>query len=181
MVRSFNPFERRICRKVRNELGAILLAAIPTGDLESITRSAKDVVPADAGSAVKDYVERRLTGYRTVFDAMGSTAGAAGNPWQPAVLLWNQGFFFECHEWLEIHWRRSAGPEKKMIQILIWAAGTYSHLEYGRVAEAGKLAARAVDGLNQYRDLVPEPFDVDRLIAGLEVLDPVPPKFNPQQ
>jgi hypothetical protein len=177
----FNPFESRLCRTVRNELGQALLAAIPAGEFESITRYAQGVVPIGAGSAVEQYVKRRLKGYRTVLDAMNSGAGAAGNPWRPAVLLWNQGFFFECHEWLESRWRRSAGPEKKMIQTLIWAAGVYSHLEYGRAAEAGKLAARAVEGLKQYRGLVPAPFDVDRLIAKLEALDPIPPQFNPEK
>ena len=65
-----------------------------------------------------------------------------------------------------------------MIQAVIWSAGAYSHLEYGRTDAAGKLAARAIVGLRCYREQVPAPIDVDALVNKLEALDPVPPQFS---
>jgi hypothetical protein len=65
-----------------------------------------------------------------------------------------------------------------MTQVLIWSAGAYAQLEYGRMAEAEKLAARAIAGLGRYREQVPGQFDVDGLVKKLETLDPIPPKFG---
>jgi len=180
-IKQFNPFESRACRTVRNTLGQSLLAAIPTGEMDPVSRVAQKCAPADAAEVIRSYVNARVASYRAVFAGMRSTGIQAGDTWSIALLLWDQGLFFECHEWLETKWRRSAGAEKKMIQAVIWSAGAYSHLEYGRATEAGKLAARAIAGLKHYREQVPELFDVDVLLNSLEALDSVPPKFSSGQ
>ncbi len=151
---------------------------MPAGEMEPVSRVAQEYAPADADEAIKGYVNKRAASYRAVFAGMRSAGIQAGDIWYVALLLWDQGLFFECHEWLEKTWRRSEGAEKKMIQAVIWSAGAYSHLEYGRTAEAGKLAARAIVGLRRYREQVPALFDVDVLVNKLEALDPVPPKFG---
>ncbi len=138
-------------------------------------------MPADADQVIKNYVKKRAESYRAVFAGMRSAGIKAGDTWSIALLLWDQGLFFECHEWLETKWCRSEGAEKKMIQAVIWSAGAYSHLEYGRIGAAGKLAARAIVGLRHYREQVPELFDVDVLVHSLEALDPVPPRFSSGQ
>ncbi len=46
------------------------------------------------------------------------------------VLLFNEGFYFECHEFLEEAWRREKGKEKVFLQGLIHAAVAFYHLEY---------------------------------------------------
>ncbi len=180
-VDHFNPFESRLCRNVRNALGGSFLAAIPAGGMEPVSRVFQAYAPADADEVIKNYVNKRAAGYRAVFAGMRLAGIQAGETWYIALLLWNQGLFFECHEWLEQKWCRSKGAEKKMIQALILSAGAYSHLEYGRTDAAGKLAARAIVGLRHYREQVPELFDVDALINKLESLDPVPPKFSSGQ
>lgn len=177
-IKQFNPFESRACRTVRNTLGQSLLAAIPAGEMEPVSRVAHEYAPADADEVIKGYVNKRAASYRAVFAGIRSAGIQAGDTWYIALLLWNQGLFFECHEWLEKKWCRSEGAEKKMIQAVIWSAGAYSHLEYGRTAAAGKLAARAIVGLKHYREQVPDLFDVDVLVSKLGVLDPVPPKFS---
>ena len=55
---------------------------------------------------------------------------------------------------------------------------TLSALEHGREAAAKKLASTAVDDLVRYRAQVPAFFNVDRLVAKLQALDPVPPKLG---
>lgn len=177
-IKNFNPFESRLCRTVRNTLGQSLLAAIPTGEMEPVSRVAQEQTPSDADEVIRNYVNNRVASYRTVLAGMRSAGIQAGDTWYLAFLLWNQALFFECHEWLEKKWRRSEGAEKKTIQTMIWSAGVYAHLEYGRTAEAGKLAVRAIVGLKHYREQVPELFDVDVLVNKLEALDPVPPKFS---
>ena len=177
----FNPFESRACRTVRNTLGQSLLAAIPTGEMGPVFRVSQKYAPADADEVIKTYVNKRVASYRAVFTGMRSAGIQTGDTWCIALLLWDQRLFFECHEWLEKRWRRSEGTEKKMIQALIWSAGAYSHLEYGRIAAAGKLAARAIVGLNHCREQVPAMFNVDVLVNKLKALDPIPPKFSPTQ
>ena len=176
IIKKFNPFESRLCRTVRNTLGQSLLAAITAGEMESISRVVHAYAPAE--TVINNYVTKRQVRYRAVVEEMGSAGIQAGDTWDIALLLWNQALFFECHEWLETIWGRKAGAEKEMIQAMIWSAGAYSHLEYGRTDAAGKLAARAIGVLKRHRERVPELFDVDVLVSKLEALDPVPPKFG---
>lgn len=46
------------------------------------------------------------------------------------VLLFNEGFYFECHEFLEELWRKEKGREKEFLKGLIHAAVAFYHLEY---------------------------------------------------
>ena len=46
------------------------------------------------------------------------------------VLLFNEGFYFECHEFLEEVWRKEKGREKEFLKGLIHAAVAFYHLEY---------------------------------------------------
>lgn len=176
---TFNPFESRVCRDVRNHLGQSFLAALPNGNMEPVLKDARRVAPADADDVISAYVDTRVERYRAVLTTIRSADTPFPDAWVIALLLWDQELFFECHEWLEMTWRRREGAEKKMIQALILAAGAYSHLSYGRADQARKLAARAVAGLTRYRELVPGLFDLDMLVRKLESLDSVPPKFGP--
>lgn len=46
------------------------------------------------------------------------------------ILLFNEGFYFECHEFLEEIWRKEKGREKEFLKGLIHAAVAFYHLEY---------------------------------------------------
>jgi hypothetical protein len=46
------------------------------------------------------------------------------------VLLFNEGFYFECHEFLEEVWKREKGKEKSFLKGLIHASVAFYHLEY---------------------------------------------------
>lgn len=177
----FDPFESRLCRDVRNGLGQAFLASLPGGDLPALFDTALAAAPADADRTVKQYVDHRIEKYQAVFNTLRAAGKTAADQWTTAQLLWDQALFFECHEWLETIWQQREGADKKMVQALIWAAGAYSHLEYGRSEAAAKLAARAVRGLAEYRAQVPAQFDADMLIEKLADLDPVPPRFGPSR
>ncbi len=46
------------------------------------------------------------------------------------ILLFNEGFYFECHEFLEEFWRKGKGREKEFLKGLIHTAVAFYHLEY---------------------------------------------------
>lgn len=46
------------------------------------------------------------------------------------ILLFNEGFYFECHEFLEEVWKGAKGKEKTFLKGLIHAAVAFYHLEY---------------------------------------------------
>ena len=57
-----------------------------------------------------------------------------------AVILWNDGLFFEVHDILEDIWHKKPGDERQAIQGLIKAAGAYVHLDNDRLNSAEQLA-----------------------------------------
>jgi uncharacterized protein len=178
-VERFDPFTSRQCRQARNEMAQALLAAIASRDSGLLSAVARQYSDGRLAAPVKDYVNDRMKRYRVLLASTGCAARPPKDAWFTAAMLWNEGLFFECHEWIELQWHRSEDAAKKVAQSLIRAAGAYSHLEYGRVSAARKLAARAISGLTQYRDKVPAPFDADRLIEKLARLDDAPPHFRP--
>jgi hypothetical protein len=125
------------------------------------------------------YIEDRIMRYQSVMARIQSPGISVEDTHAIAILLWNQGLFFEVHEWIESKWLQSRGAEKQLLQALIRAAGAYVHLEAGNLERAGRLAGKALPPLVQHRALVPGYFHVDRLIASLEPLNPEPPKLGP--
>ena len=49
------------------------------------------------------------------------------------VMLFNGGFFFECHEYLEEIWLKVTGREKSFLKGLIHACVAFYHLEYENI------------------------------------------------
>ncbi len=175
---AFDPFADRLCRDIRNDLSQGLMETIlgtNSGMLAAVEeRYRKRALPRFAG----DYLDDRLRRYRTVLGQITTSGTQIGDTYGIARLLWNEGLFFEVHEWLETAWLKATGPDRAILQALIRAAGTYVHLGHGRTAGARKMAEKAVAGLLQYQALVPRAFQVEALVAKLTALDPVPPKFT---
>lgn len=132
----------------------------------------------DLAPFMEDYLEDRLRRYQRIFEQIKSAGIRTDDTYGIAVLLWDQDLFFEVHEWLEEKWLAASGPEKELLQALIRAAGTYVHLKHGRKEGAEKMAAKAVTSLKELKEMDSGAFDVERLIAKLSGLDPVPPKFS---
>ncbi len=51
--------------------------------------------------------------------------------YRKGVWLFNQRYFFECHEILEAQWMESVGTEKTFYQMIIHAAVAFVHWENG--------------------------------------------------
>ncbi|GEM_PF-854552 len=46
------------------------------------------------------------------------------------ILLFNEGFYFECHEFLEEVWRKEKGKERSFLHGLIHSAVAFYHMEH---------------------------------------------------
>ncbi len=123
-------------------------------------------------------MDDRITRYQAVITQIRVANIPIHDTYAVALLLWDQGLFFEVHEWVEGKWLQSSGAEKIVLQALIRAAGTYVYLEAGSPEKAKKIAAKALPPLIQHKALVPGFFNVDLLIASLEPVNTVPPKLG---
>jgi hypothetical protein len=175
---SFDPFKSRLCRNIRNELSESLMKAIHGIDIGSPYAVAEKYGSESAEPFINRYIDNRITRYKTVINQIRSANIQTHDTFIIAILLWDQGLFFEVHEWLETKWRDSQGTEKMISQALIRAAGAYIHLEHGRNAGARKMASKAVASLIRYKASVPPYLNVELLVAKLKTLDPIPPKLG---
>ena len=91
------------------------------------------------------------------------------------ILLWNQGLFFEFHEWIEHLWLKESGDRKKALRALILAAVVYEQLAYSRIVPAKKLAKKAILIFKQQADQLPEWADNALFIKKLTKLNLGPP------
>ena len=173
----FNPFENRLCRDIRNELSESLIQSITAGSIAPSRIIANNYIDKNPAPALIHYIQDRITRYRALLACMPSGDRNRSSVYPVAVRLWNQGLFFEVHEWMEVQWQRGQGVEKKIMQGLIQAAGMYVHLEYGRRQGAEKIARKAVSGLRAHQDAARRHFNVDQLIDHLQRFDPTPPKL----
>ena len=74
-----------------------------------------------------DYMDDRLLRYDRVLEEIRT--GEIRDPLQQAVIIWNQGLFFEFHDHLETLWKAATGDMRQVLKGLIKAAGVYIHLE----------------------------------------------------
>lgn len=171
----FDPFGNRICRDIRNQLSEKFIQAIGTGDIQPIIKTAEYFLNQSLEPYMRDYINNRLQLYRTIVQQVESSQKTIQN--MIALELWNNKLFFEFHELLEKDWMRSTGADKKVLQALIMSAGTYMLLNSGRTSGAIKMASKAIEGLKEYKNMIPKCFDADLLIRKLSTLDYNPPKF----
>lgn len=68
------------------------------------------------------------------------------------VRLFNDGFYFECHDVLEDLWSGLRGPSRDFFQGLIQVSVGYYHLGNGNRAGALSLFGRALQRLAPYPD-----------------------------
>jgi len=174
----FDPFQNRLCRKIRNELSESLMGAIHSRDLAPSNAVAQKYAPESAEECINEYISNRIERYSVIINQIQSTNIAADETYIIVLLLWDKELFFEIHEWLEPKWLKAKGTEKSILQAFIQAAGTYILLEYSRDKGARKMAAKAVATMLKYAKLLPDFLDTELLINKLKAVDPVPPKLG---
>jgi len=171
---SFEPFQDRLSRDIRNGLSAALASALAANDLAPVRTVAERYLQQGLAAPYAAYIEARLAGYTKALEIIARTGAA--DAMARAMVLWDLGLFFEVHEILEEAWHGVRGAEKEIFQALIRAAGFYIKGEYGYFEAGARMAGRAVAALEKNRQGCAG-FDLEALLKSLRTLDPVPPKL----
>jgi RNase P subunit RPR2 len=123
--------------------------ALREKDPGAVQREVDKLMPLAEERAYRHYIEDRRRRYRKVMEQIA--AREISDLKQQAIVVWNAGLFFECHDLLEGLWIRARGKERKALQGLIQAAGVFVHRQPGRDQAANKLSYRAVRLIEEYR------------------------------
>lgn len=169
----FDPFNNRLCRNVRNALSENFKTVLEQKKMQPVRRVAGFFLNDPLPPCVRTYIDRRLAAYEQVLANIRNHQ--LDHPLDITVAIWDQGLFFETHEYLEQHWMTARGEEKELLQAIIRAAGAYVHLEQGNLTGARRIAAKAVAVLEVHQDRLAPHADPRLLLAKLRSLDPKPP------
>lgn len=169
----FNPFEDRFSRDMRNALSSALATAIETGDHNKLRRVIEEFDSRELAPHYRKYFDKRCVHYKKALESIEIVQ----TPIEQAVILWNEGLFFEVHEVLEHVWYHAQGNEKLTLQALIRAAGVYVKKEYGYTGPAAKIAGKSWPVLKDNENLLKPYFDPEPLIYALQHLEEEPPQL----
>lgn len=114
----------------------------------------------------RHYIDDRTGKYLAVLDRIADKK--IDDARQQAIVIWNAGLFFECHDHLEMLWQNTRGDGRRAIQGLIQAAGVFVHRQLGRKRAAEKLSNRAVRLLEDYRRELAFIANLEDLITALK-------------
>ena len=170
MTKSFNPFENRPDRDVRNLLGSAFIGALHKGDPKLVTRTVSALAQKKLPEPAHIYIKARLGRYEDVLAQIAAHQALACDIYALAGLLWDEALFFECHEWLEQNYSKLQGEGKKILQAMIRTAGTFELLAYDRKKAAVSVASKAVAVLEDHLLQVPESFNIAPKIARLKTV-----------
>ena len=170
---TFNPFEDRFSRDIRNAMSSALANTIETGDYSQLAAVKEDFGKRDLAPHYRNYYDDRCVRYHKALESIKR----GQNPIAQAVILWNQGLYFEVHEVLEHVWYHAKGNEKLTLQALIRAAGVYVKQEYGYTGPAGKIAGKSWPVLQQNENLLQPFFNPAPLITALQHPEQKPPQL----
>jgi hypothetical protein len=168
----FDPFTDRTARDIRNSLSEAFVAALAAKDPEPYLNIAQKWQEQNLSSLYTDYIDDRLLRYQNVFDAVQT--GGINNPLEQAIVVWNQGLFFEFHDHLEPLWQAAKGDQRQALKGLIKAAGVYIHLEQHHYQAAQSLAMKSYELLRQYPHCLSFIADYKTLLGKLKHFEPTP-------
>ncbi|MBW2515470.1 MAG: DUF309 domain-containing protein [Deltaproteobacteria bacterium] len=172
----FDPFTDRTARDMRNALSEAFVAALDAKNPDGVGPTAQRWREQNLSSIHSTYIDTRLRRYRHVFNAIRS--GNVNDPLQQALIIWNQGLFFEFHDHLEAIWKSATGDKRQALKGLIKAAGVYIHLEQKHQQAAQSLAAKALALLLQHRHCLTFMANPETLLNKLKTIDPDPPQLD---
>ena len=152
------------------------MAALGNMDPEQYMIAAQQWREQSLASLYADYIDDRLERYAHVFKAI-RTADII-DPLQQALIIWNQGLFFEFHDHLEALWKSATGDTRQALKGLIKAAGVYIHLEQNHQQAAQSLAMKAYTLLQQHTFCLSFIANTETLLDKLKTGDPFPPRLE---
>ena len=172
----FDPFSDRTARDIRNSLSEAFVNTIGAKHPAAYLNVARQWRKQSLLSWHADYIDDRLLRYENVFNVIQT--GDIVDPLQQALIIWNQGLFFEFHDHLESIWKSETGDLRQALKGLIKAAGVYIHLEQNHRQAAQSLANKAFALLQQYRHCLTFMANSETLLIKLKSIDPDPPRLD---
>ena len=172
----FNPFTDRRSRDIRNGLSEALVEAMAADDKNIYRRVANKWLTTDLPPAFESYIRDRLNRYDQIMS--GDCGPHPSRPYARFIDIWNQGLFFEAHEYLETIWQRSSGDMHKALKGLIKAAGVYVHIENNNQKSALRLGPKAFRQMKDQAHCLGFIANLDTLLVSIQRLDPVPPRLD---
>ena len=173
---SFNPFEDRNARNIRNSLSGALVNSLDQMSPRPFRKTATEWLKNHSIGIYSDFIHDRLSRYEDIFKTIHTDN--IDDPVLQAIQLWNCELFFECHDRLESVWQNSKGEMRKALKGFIQAAGAYVHLENGNRRAAERLGKKAVRHLLNHGQALPYVYNRKHLIESLEPLSPSPPRLR---
>ncbi|MCP3930369.1 MAG: DUF309 domain-containing protein, partial [Bacteroidetes bacterium] len=162
---TFQPFEDRSSRDIRNILSSSLAEAIEQKSPKCFEEIVNSLLTKHSEKHYTDYILTRSSAYQKALSLI--TSGPAIPLWQ-GLVLWDMKLFFEVHEVLEHAWYTAQGAEKRLLQAVIRAAGVYIKLEYGYIDQAKKISQKAIPVLEVEKKILTPYCDPSILIDSLK-------------
>jgi hypothetical protein len=171
--KTFDPFNDRLSRDVRNSLSEAFVTSLEQGKRNAYLELSQHWFDKGLADTYREYIQDRIRRYDLAFQQIQQEQ--INDARIQALILWNHGLFFEVHDILESIWHKTQGDEHQAIQGLIKAAGVYVHREYNRTGSAQRLAAKSVDLLRTYAGILGFVSNLGVLIEALKTNNPQPP------
>lgn len=172
----FDPFTDRTARDIRNSLSESFVAALAARDPAKYMNAARKRREQNLTAKHAAYIDDRLLRYAHIFNVIRAYGIVA--PLKQALVIWNQGLFFEFHDHLEAFWKAAAGDQRQVLKGLIKAAGVYIHLEQHHRQAAERLAKKSYALLVQYPDCLSFIANYKTLLKKLKNCEPDPPRLE---
>ncbi len=172
----FDPFNDRLARDIRNTLSKSFMNSLDIGKINPVTDEADVFLSKGLEKKYVSYIKDRISRYMSCLEEIKTNS--INDPLRQALILWNKGLFFEVHERVEDVWMTTTGKNRKALQGLIRAAGTYVHLQNDNIKAAKSMAEKAVEALSRYHNKLPFLRNYKDLIQHLKDLNLDPPYLN---
>lgn len=173
---NFDPFRDRQARQIRNILSSAFVQSLQDLNPDAFLTAGAQLLKQEISADKRTYIQDRLSRYKKCFETV--SRHKIQNTLEQSFVLWDAELFFEVHEILEGLWMAAQGPGKAALQGLIRAAGVYILMAGGSRQGVIKMAAKAVQALEEHGSALSYFPSPEVLLASLKNLDPVPPKLR---
>ena len=172
----FDPFNNRLSRDIRNTLSEAFMVALSRMD-PSVYRDEADIWRSKNPSQIYlDYIQDRLQRFDRVLAQIN--ANSLDEPLVQSLVIWNNGLFFEFHDYLEGIWQQTTGDDREAFKGLIKAAGVYVHHEFNHQRAIKSLSPKSYDLIRQHAHCLTFIKNLDALLEKLKTFDPDPPRLD---
>lgn len=164
----FDPFESRLCRDIRNDLGAGFVKSVQQRSFTPFHSSLDKFQNYIDRKPTGTYIKNRFTLLHNIINQIETNEPRIENVFSILQWFWDHQLFYEFHEWVEELWQIENGNSKKALQALILAAVACEQHHYNRVSPARKLSDKAIKKFYQFGSYLPEIMDANDFIRVLK-------------